>query len=88
MLKTVYIANLILDIFKEELGDVKIEYCTIDDKEQIKNFVDSEYVILVPPAVYKEMKELAPPDYPLIKVFDIVDPMSLNLLKDRIFSEH
>ena len=83
-----YIANLILDIFKEELGDVKIEYCTIDDKEQIKNFVDSEYVILVPPAVYKEMKELAPPDYPLIKVFDIVDPMSLNLLKDRIFSEH
>lgn len=82
-----YIVKLILDIFKEELGDVKIEYCTIADKEQIKNFIDSEYVILVPPAVYKEMKVLTPPDYPLIEVFDIVDPMSLNLLKDRIFSE-
>jgi DNA-binding transcriptional regulator YhcF (GntR family) len=83
-----HIASLIMDILKEELGDVSIEYCSSEDEKRIKHLIKTVDAVLAPPSVYKEIKELIPPEVPVIEVFDIIDLMSLKLLKDQLFSEY
>ena len=83
-----HIAALVMDILKEDLGDVNIQYCSIKNKREVKNLVKNVNAVLAPPSVYKEVMDLVAPDFPVIEVFDIVDPMSLKLFKDQIFSEY
>lgn len=79
-------ASLFADIFKEELGDVEIKHCTVDDQKGVKKLIETSDVILVPPSVYEKVQKLVPPDCPLVVVSDRVDSMSIKLLKDRLIS--
>ena len=83
-----HIASIVIDIFREELGDVNIQYCSIENEQEVKNLIKNVNAVLAAPSVYRAVKDLVPPDLPVIEVFDIIDPMSLKLFKDQIFSEY
>lgn len=83
-----HIATLVVDLLKEELGDVNIQYCPIKNEQEVKNLIKNVDAVLAPPSVFQELKDIVPPGLPIIEVFDIIDPMSLKLFKDQIFFEY
>ena len=41
-------------------------------------------MLLVSPPAYEDVKQIAPPHLPVYNVFDRVDPISLQIIKDNI----
>lgn len=74
------------DLLKAELNhDLKLSSCVLEEKSKVNNILTSVNVLLITPAVYEEIKKKAPSDLLIFNILDRVDPMSLKLLKDRLF---
>lgn len=73
------------ELLKEELGTAsKISCCILDDKEELIKILNNADVLLASPPVYEGVKKIAPEGTPVFNIFDRVDKMSLQLLKDRL----
>jgi hypothetical protein len=74
------------DLIKAELGiESEITVSTVDDESKVKEIIGSVDVLLASPPVFEKVKSLAPQNLPIYNVFDRIDPLSLKLLKDRLF---
>jgi GntR family transcriptional regulator len=80
-------ATFYKDILRTEL-ELKsdILFCLLREKNKLDAILKSAEVLLATPAVYETLKKMAPPGVPVFNVLDRVDPISLQLLKDRISS--
>ena len=73
------------ELLKEELGTAsKISCCIMDDKEELLKILNNADVLLASPPVYEGVKKIAPEGTTVFNIFDRVDKMSLQLIKDRL----
>lgn len=73
------------ELLKEELGTAsKISCCILDDKEELMKLLNGADVLLASPPVYEGVKKIAPEGTHVFNIFDKVDKMSLQLIKDRL----
>jgi len=77
--------NFFKDLVKMELGIEELASCLLSEESKVEAMLDSVDVLLVSPPVYETIKTIAPPDLPIFNVLDRVDPVSLEVLKHRIF---
>lgn len=77
------------DLLKSELGkDIILSTSILTDEAQVKSIIKQADVLLVTPPVFEAVKNHAPENKPIFNVFDRVDPMSLRMLKDNLFSKN
>jgi len=77
------------DLLKSELGkDILLSACILADENQVKSIINKADVLLVTPPVFEDVKIQVPESKPIFNVFDRVDPMSLRMLKDNLFSKN
>lgn len=72
-------------LLRVELGEeANIVFCPFEEKSQVKSLLNSVDVLVLSPAVYEEIKKIAPPGLPIFNFLDEVDPLSVKLVKQRI----
>lgn len=76
--------NFFKDLVRMELGMDELSSCLLDDDPAVKAMLQSVDVLLVSPPVFETIKNIAPPQLPIFNVLDRVDPVSLQVLKDRL----
>ncbi len=64
----------------------KIIGCSLEDRQKLKELLESVDVVLVNPLVHEEVKKMAPPQVKVIDIFDQIDPMSVKIVKEKILS--
>jgi len=80
-----YVLSYYAVMFRAELGpDLDIVFCPYEDKPRVKSLIESADVLILSPAVYEEVKKMAPAGLPVFNFMDEVDPVSLRLIKQRI----
>lgn len=81
-------AVLYRELLKSELGFDKMNLtaCTFRETKRVRTVLNSSDVVLVSPPVYEDVLRILPPGKAIYNVFERVDPMSLKVLKDRIFA--
>ena len=73
------------DILRAELGlEGELIACIVAETEKVEALFASADVLLVSPPAYEDVKQIAPPHLPVYNVFDRVDPISLQIIKDNI----
>jgi DNA-binding transcriptional regulator YhcF (GntR family) len=73
-------------ILKNEMVEagLNISSCAFNDKKRVREIVDSVDVLLVTPPIFNQIKPILPPGLPVLNMFDQVDAMSLNIIKEQI----
>lgn len=75
------------DVLTDELGiPGKLACHALSDPDTFR-LLEIVDVLLVSPAVFEEVRKIAPADLPIFNVFDWVDPLSLDAIKTRISNE-
>lgn len=75
------------ELLKAELGlNTDVECCLIGETSEVDQMLRSVDVLLVGPAVYEDIQQLAPGTLPIFNIQDRVDPLSLKMLRDRLLS--
>jgi len=76
------------DLIRTDLGEnINLSCSTWEEKKQVDKIIHSVQTLLVSPPVYHDVKKITPREIPILNVFDRVDPMSLKLIKDRIYEQ-
>lgn len=76
------------DLLKGEFGKrMKLVLGCLGDKTQVEAILNSVDILLVSPPVFRDVKKMAPPSVPVFNVFDRIDPMSIQVLKERLKRE-
>jgi len=82
-----YSVPLYRDLLKSELElRSDLASCTLGDPRAVKSLLASLDVLLVSPPVYEQIKKIAPPKLKIFNVFDWIDPLSLQGIRDRLGS--
>lgn len=73
------------DLLKSEL-DLRSDLasCTLADPRAVRSLLASLDVLLVSPPVYEQIKRIAPAKLKIFNVFDWIDPLSLQGIRDRL----
>jgi DNA-binding transcriptional regulator YhcF (GntR family) len=80
-----YVLSYYAVMFRAELGPgLDIVFCPYEDKPRVKSLIESIDVLILSPAVFEEVKKMAPAGLPVFNFMDEVDPVSLRLIKQRI----
>jgi DNA-binding transcriptional regulator YhcF (GntR family) len=70
---------------KSELGaDFSLTASDLENQFNVKRVMDTSGVLLVTSPVYSEVVRTAPANVPVFNIFDRVDPVSLNILKENL----
>lgn len=75
------------DLLKAELGFSEIEMtsCTIYETKKVQEALRTSDAVLASPPVYDAVRKIAPKRVAVYNLFERADPMSLKVLKERIF---
>ncbi len=73
------------DLIKTELGFTKfnVDSCLLSESRKVKSIMNSVDVLLTSPPVFEQVKEIIPFDLPIFNVFERIDPMSLQVIKEK-----
>jgi DNA-binding transcriptional regulator YhcF (GntR family) len=73
------------DLLKSELElRSDLASSTLADPRAVTSLLASLDVLLVSPPVYEQIKKIAPPKLKIFNVFDWIDPLSLQGIRDRL----
>lgn len=73
------------DLLRAELGeDISLVSCIIEEENKMREIVNSADVLLVTPAAYEPVIQLAPPGKKIFNVFDRLDPLTLKMIQASI----
>ncbi|MGA8539007.1 MAG: GntR family transcriptional regulator [Terriglobales bacterium] len=77
------------DLLKSEL-DLRsdLSSCTLAEPRALRSLLASLDVLLVSPPVFEEIKKIAPAKLKIFNVFDWIDPLSLQGIRDRLAPAH
>jgi DNA-binding transcriptional regulator YhcF (GntR family) len=77
--------GLYRDTLKAELQlSSDLPCCTVGEKDKVAAALRSADVLLVTPGAYNKVRKMAPPKQPVFNVIDRVDPVSLQIVKQRV----
>lgn len=75
------------DLIRAELGrNIRLTTSIFENEKRVTEILDSVDILLVSPPVFQDLSERSSSGLPVYNVFDQIDPMSMRLIKDRIFS--
>jgi len=72
-------------MLKVELGEeAGVVLCPFEDKTQVQSLIHSVDALVLSPSIYEEVAKIAPAGLPVFNFLDEVDPLSIELIKQRI----
>lgn len=77
------------DLLKSELDlRADLSSCTLADPRAVRSLLGSLDVLLVSPPVFEQIKKISPGKLKIFNVFDWIDPLSLQGIRDRLTPAH
>jgi GntR family transcriptional regulator len=78
------------DILRGELAEeeLNISSCVFSDKNKVNEILASVEVLLVTPPIYSRFRKRVSVGLPVLDMFDQVDRMSLNIIKEQVLGKH